>query len=215
MSLLSFFLSFLFPNRCHLCGKEGRYLCLSCRKTILYSPYQPDRGTIAFYAYQRKGLKHLLWLLKYHGHKPIAEELGSLLADALLPELEERVQFEAFTEPVVIPIPLSKKSRSKRGYNQVSLIAHSLIAHAPGTFVLEEGVLLKSRETKRQAKSKNKRERFKNIEGSFLLEHPEKIAGKNVILLDDVTTTGATFDEATKVLLRAKPRKILRVALAH
>ena len=215
MSLLSLFLSFLFPNHCRLCGKGTVAVCAECKKSIVYSPYLPNRQTIAFYAYRKSGLKHLLWLLKYHHQRPIAEELGSLLADALLPELEERVRFEHFVDPVIIPIPVSQKGLRKRGYNQVTLIAESCARHAGNTIPVMNDVLLKSRETKKQARNKKRKDRFTNIAGSFALAHPDRITGRNVILLDDVTTTGATLDEATRVLSRAKPRKILRVTLAH
>lgn len=215
MSLLSLFLSFLFPNHCRLCGKGTDAVCATCKKSIVYMPYLPDRQTIAFYAYRKSGLKDLLWLLKYHHQRPIAHELGGLLADALLPELEERVRFEHFVDPVIIPVPVSKRGLRKRGYNQVTLIAQGFLDHAQVNFPLYTDVLLKSRETKKQARNKKRKERFTNIEGSFTLVHPERISGRNIILLDDVTTTGATLDEATSVLMRAKPRKILRVALAH
>lgn len=215
MSLLTLFLSFLFPNHCRLCGKGDLAVCATCKKSIVYSPYLPDRQTIAFYAYRKSGLKHLLWLLKYHHQRPIAEELGSLLADALLPELEERVRFENFTNPIIIPIPVSKKGLRKRGFNQVTLIAESFVKQTGNTIPLYNDVLMKSHETKKQARNKKRKERFTNIAGSFCLQHPEKITNRNIILLDDVTTTGATLDEATRVIEKARPRKILRVALAH
>ena len=156
MSLWSYILSLFLPNRCRLCHTGDRAVCRLCKKSIVYNPYTPDRQTISFYAYRKNGLKHLLWLLKYHHQRPVAYELGELLADALLPELEERVRFEHFVDPIIIPIPVSKKTLRKRGYNQVTLIAQGFLEHSHTGFPLYTDVLIKSRETKKQARKDRK-----------------------------------------------------------
>lgn len=215
MSVSSFILSILYSNRCRLCNTRTGPLCASCIHYIPFDTYTPDRNTIAFYAYRKGGLKRVLWLLKYHHQRSLAYTLGTMLADVLVPELEERVRFENFSNPVLLPIPLSKKSLRARGYNQVTEIARALVARGHGELVLIDNTLIKTKDTKRQARCKNRSDRFTNLRGAFSIQHPELITGRNVIILDDVTTTGATLEEATKVVLKAKPRSVLRVALAH
>lgn len=215
MSVTSFILSILYSNRCRLCNKHQGPLCGTCIKYIPLDIYSPNRNTIAFYAYRKGGLKRVLGLLKYHHQRPLANALGDMLADVLLPELEERLRFENFSHPVIIPIPLSRKSFRVRGYNQVTEIARALVAREHTDLVVVEKVLLKTKETKRQAQCKNRTDRLTNLHGAFSVEHSELIRGKNIILLDDVTTTGATLEEATREILKAKPRCILRVAFAH
>lgn len=126
---------------------------------------------------------------------------------------------ENFTEPILIPIPLSKKRLCERGYNQAELICKELIKinnlrHGVD-IKLENKVLIKPKETKHQAKIENRGERLLNIVGSFDIQNAELIKNRNIILIDDITTTGATLSEAKKVLKHFGARKIIAFAVAH
>jgi competence protein ComFC len=80
---------------------------------------------------------------------------------------------------------------------------------------LENKVLMKTKETRSQVCVKNRAERLRNIRGSFCVRNAEKIKGKNILIVDDVTTTGATLAEAKKVLRKSGAKSVMCITLAH
>jgi ComF family protein len=160
-------------------------------------------------------MRKTLWALKYRNKKTLAKPLGRALYDRILEELEERKTFEGFKEPILIPIPMSKKRLKERGYNQAELLCKELFLLNPATFTFYSDVLYKQKETARQATIKDRPKRLKNLTNSFSVVHKEKIIGKNILLIDDITTTGATLFEAIKVLKKAGARKVIALTVAH
>jgi ComF family protein len=122
---------------------------------------------------------------------------------------------ENFTNPLLIPIPISKKRYRERGYNQSLLVCKELIRIDKENFDLESSVLIKNKETEHQARIKNRNERLKNIIGSFETKNENKIKNRNIILIDDITTTGATLNEAKKILKESGAKKIIAFTVAH
>lgn len=146
-------------------------------------------------------------LNKFHAH-PYAQNLLSSVLEAWLTKLP-------LQQYILIPIPLSAKRERERGYNQVSNVARKAVYLLP-QIILKEGILIKGKHTPPQT-TLSKQERLKNLQGTFVVL-PQQIASlkdKNVILLDDVTTTGATLREAKAALLLHEPASITCVALAH
>ena len=141
--------------------------------------------------------------------------LGKLLYDEAWESVSEKKQFHGFHSPIIVTIPVSKKRLRHRGYNHVSLIAQGFASENPSECEIVNNVLEKYRETRRQAEIKVRKDRLANLKNSFHVTDPAKVLGRNIILLDDVTTTGATFEEATRALKKAGARKVLRLALAH
>ncbi|MBI2476470.1 MAG: ComF family protein [Candidatus Taylorbacteria bacterium] len=173
----------------------------------------PD--TLALFDYGNKLTRQAIWELKYRGNKKITTLLADCLYEELAEELSLRKAFENFERPLLIPMPLSGKRQRQRGFNQSQFLAAALLERGGGRFFeAAREVLVKVKDTESQTK-KNRAERLKNLSGCFAVRSPAKIAGRNVILLDDVTTTGATFEEARKTLARAGAGKILAVAVAH
>src|SRR3989344_6085699 len=121
---------------------------------------------------------------------------------------------------ILIPIPLSSKRYRERGYNQAELLCENLVKLDENVnFKLEKNILIKQIDTKHQAHILNRSERLKNIVGSFTILYTGKniglIKNKNIILIDDITTTGATLTEARKVFKQAGARKIIAFTVAH
>lgn len=108
-------------------------------------------------------------------------------------------------------IPMTEKAQFKRGYNQAKLLAEG-VAERLGK-PLEEDVLIKIKETSEQ-KSLSRRERAENLEGCFFVHRRKICQGKNILLIDDVLTTGATADAACKLLRGAGAVKIYFAAAA-
>jgi predicted amidophosphoribosyltransferase len=97
------------------------------------------------------------------------------------------------------------------------LICEELVhlSKAGEVLVLEKNVLVKIEDTEHQARIKDRNVRLKNLAGTFAVKNPELIAKKNIILIDDVTTTGATLNEARRTLKKSGARKVIAFTVAH
>ena len=115
---------------------------------------------------------------------------------------------------LIVSIPISKNKLKKRGYNQAKLIARHLF-NSQTDAIWGDSILSKIKETVSQVEIKEKEKRLANIAGSFRVDKPELVKGKKIILIDDVFTTGATINEAKKVLKKAGAKKVVGVVLAR
>ncbi|HEY4495835.1 MAG TPA: hypothetical protein VJC04_00550, partial [Candidatus Paceibacterota bacterium] len=133
-------------------------------------------------------------------------------------ELSELEIFENFTQPLIIPVPLSSKRRRERGFNQCEILLDELTKLDTGNiFEINKNLLIKIKDTSSQTKTDSRASRLKNLRGAFAVSEDSGAgaAGRNIIVIDDVTTTGATLSEAIKTLRRDGARKVLGIALAH
>ncbi len=219
MGFLNTILEVVFPSKCLGCQKGGSDLCLECLSKSPAAERESAKWIFPLYDYRHPPVKKSLWLLKYKGKKRLANVFAEIIYEKILEELSELSVLENFIDPVLIPIPLSPKRRRERGFNQADLICRELIKidkiRDNIGLMLENNILTKPKETEHQALIKDRRERLINIVGSFAIKNREKIKNKNIILLDDVTTTGATLGEARKVLKESGARKIIAFTVAH
>ncbi|MEI8339194.1 MAG: phosphoribosyltransferase family protein [bacterium] len=168
------------------------------------------------FSYQNEMIKTAVWEIKYRGHRELAKKFGGLIYDHLLEQVAEDAVFSNFKKPLIVPIPITSKRRRERGFNQTERLAEAIIEKDQNTnFEYLKDCLVKIKETPSQARSTSRSERLRNLANSFEAKDPEKIRGRNIILLDDVITTGATMSEARKTLLGAGAKKVLCVSLAH
>lgn len=172
----------------------------------------PD--TLAPFKYSDPLAKALIRALKYKRSEHAAEVLAEVIHEDLVEFLSDHILFNNFTNPVLIPIPLSKTRQRERGFNQTTLLAHGIKKRTPELELVTE-VLVRTKNTPSQTSMKKREDRIKNVRGCFEIENPEKVRGRNVIILDDVITTGATMKEARDALLDAGARQVLAVAVAH
>lgn len=219
------FLDSLFPYRCLVCGRESDVLCKSCLDNL---PILENQTCIMCGKNSFSGLTHLscktastpdglISLLpykqtskliiegKYNFISRIFEILGKQTADFLL-SLGVLPTFKDF---YVTPLPLSSMRERWRGFNQSHIIANTL---ASETRLKYEKLLFRIRHTKTQ-KDLPREERVKNILGSFELFPGAHVKGKNILLVDDVVTTGSTLKEAVKVLKRNGANQVWCITL--
>ena len=214
--ILNKILDWLFPERCLVCRKGEALICSSCLRSIPVAERPTEPWIHPVFDYRNETIKRAVWLFKYKGRRQLAGLVAPLLYELLLEEMADLKAFHNFADPVLIPIPMSPKKIRTRGYNQAEILARELAALGEDlNLELFSDVLLKIKETPSQAKTKNKKERLENLKDSFSIKNPEKIQGRNVILVDDIITTGATLNEARKVLKNAGARKIIAIAAAH
>jgi competence protein ComFC len=171
--------------------------------------------TIAIFPYSDTQARDLIWELKYRKNNVLVKSLAAILLDVLRQELSDRALFDNFKTPLLIPMPMSKKRRLERGWNQTEAVCEALKdLDTENAFEYAPDILEKVRHTESQTELE-KHERLNNLANSMKVRDPERLKDRNVILLDDVTTTGASFNEACRVLYASGTKKILCVALAH
>jgi ComF family protein len=185
---------------------SGEVLCGLCRR--LEPPYVKATA----YGSYESGLRELIHLLKYNQVRPAANVLGRMLAEAI----EDLQPLLAGKEILVAPVPLHAKKLRQRGFNQSELIVRAALKlkSAPAGLSLSAGLLERRRETKSQI-GLSRHQRRENIRGAFVVAKPDELDGREVLLVDDVFTTGTTVSECARVLRRAGASKVYVATVAR
>lgn len=184
-------------------------------KITVRQPFE-DIHSLVFFNYNDELIRKLIWALKYRGRKEVAMLFARALYANLLEHLSDMETFSNFKTPLLIPIPLSKKRLRERGFNQSALLAEALSAlDTSKTLSVQPNVLIRVLDTEHQARLQNRKKREKNIKQAFAIHNKESVINQNIILIDDVITTGSTVREARRVLLEAGARDVFVVAIAH
>jgi ComF family protein len=156
-------------------------------------------------------LRELIQLLKYQHVLSAAAVLGRMLAEAV-----SKLDCVADSDHMlVIPVPLHRRKLRERGFNHCELIAKAALKLTLGRELsMDTGVLKRSRETQSQT-GLTRHQRRENVRGAFVVEKPAMVAGRNVLLVDDVFTTGTTVSECARTLLRAGASNVYVATVAR
>jgi ComF family protein len=227
----------VFPSFCHLCREPleeagERIVCGACLSKLEApaGPLCPLCGRFhqgsgedhlcarclnedpAFTCHRSCGvyggtLKDVILLFKYRRYAPLSRPLARF-ANASLAS-DERLWADA---DALVPVPLHPSRRRERGFNQARLLARDL-AGLRGLDVLD-GCLVKVRNVPPQA-GLRAAEREKNVVRAYAVKHPDRVWGRTLILIDDVTTTGATIRECARALRQAGAKEVRAITLAQ
>ena len=179
--------------------------CPVCRRVE-----RPFLGAVAYGSYDG-GLRELIHLLKYNVVRPAANVLGRMLAEALV-GLES--EFGA-DRVLVVPVPLYKGKQRQRGFNQAELIARSALkTHRDERLLLATDVLRRTRATQSQI-GLTSHQRRENMRGAFAVQSAAEVTGREIVLVDDVYTTGTTATECAHVLRKAGAAKVWVATVAR
>ena len=223
MALKSFFrtcVDLVFPLRCVSCRRAipstpGIPLCPACSAAVKKNPppFGHRCGTTKHYFNQAYSLflyegpvKALVKELKYRGKDHLGKSLGGLMADFI-----EQNAIPVDTIDAVIAVPLHATKLREREFNQALLLAREVARRINKP--LMEKALARCRNTKSQTELQ-KDERLRNMAEAFKAER-NTVNGKNILLVDDVMTTGATVSEAALALKQAGARMITVLTLAN
>lgn len=219
------FLSLIFPNSCISCNEQllkGEYhFCLNCRHNFPRTGYHLEkdnrlslrlRGKLPV-AYALSYLKFIkggivqkaLYKIKYEGAREAAVALGNWYGHELCTE-GFSTKFD-----LIVPVPMHYRKEKKRGFNQSTCFAEGL-SEAMQLPVVPDA--LQRRLERTSQTNKNRIERWRNVEGIYQVKRPELIGGKRLLLVDDVITTGATFEACGAVLLNEGAKELSVAAIA-
>lgn len=210
-----FLLHAFFPTHCPFCGEailRTEECCADCMeqlpalrlKQMALKPLPGIAGVQGIYRYA-DGVRYAIAAMKFQSDR----ETGLLLGDALGRMVKTRYRQEKID--VMIPVPLSKRRRFTRGYNQAEWLAERVMAHT-GIPVQTE-VLKKIRHTYEQHQQTAK-ERSANLAGVFQVADSAAVAGKTILLVDDVYTTGWTASFCAQVLREAGAERVFVAVVA-
>ncbi len=216
-------LHLLFPHVCTGCGSdilsESSVLCMRCIdampetnfelhagnpvEKLFWGRIQLNAGTAQFYFTKESLMQHLMHQFKYKGNKELGLQLGRLMGEQLIKSGNYNVD-------ALIPLPLFPAKEKRRGYNQASLLCKGMseVMNIP---VLDK-IVTRPEHTETQTK-KGRIERWKNVEGKFVVVDTNAIQNKHVLLVDDVVTTGATLESCGIALLNVGDVKLSIAAL--
>ncbi|MFA6423058.1 MAG: ComF family protein [Patescibacteria group bacterium] len=222
MNIKELLLDTIFPKNCFVCGEENDWFCEKCLEKLNIIKTQTcylcnrvsEKGKVCKKCKTKSNLSGVLISchyggatreaiieMKYHDVFDIAKSLSKLLINTL-----EENDLKNFT---IIPIPLHPKKLRDRGYNQSALLAEEISKH----FNWPINTSLKKIKYTGPQKELKARDRKNNLRGSFTWDSEDKIS--NVLLVDDVITTGATVEEVARILKLAGVKKIWAIAICR
>jgi len=184
----------------------GAAVCGACRRS------GPVYEKAAAYGSYEGGLRDLIHLLKYQHVRPAAPVLGRMLSEVI----GQLAPYFAPSGPVVVPVPLHSSKLRERGFNQVELFSRAALKLRPAglDLALNPSVLERVRRTASQA-GLTIHQRRENMRGAFRVQRPEAVYGRDVLLVDDVLTTGTTVSECARILHRAGGTRVWVATVAR
>ena len=220
----------VFPGaQCTICGEllvaanfagevQGEALCALCQR------FRPSYvRAVAFGPYEGP-LRELIHILKYQRVRSAAKALGVMLTEVIRGIAPEAGATPVGTVvdqdelPIVVPVPLFKAKQNDRGFNQATAVTgYAVRAIRPHFQILFEPDILRRKRATVSQTGLTRHQRRENVRGAFAVNPALRrfIAGRNIILVEDVFTTGTTAEECSRVLLRAGAGQVWVATIAR
>jgi ComF family protein len=206
MKILQKIINIVFPITCICCGDIGTDLCKKCLDNFPSADDDLLDWISAGYSYKHACVRKIILHLK--------EYPNQRLTDILVKNLYNKIFISINTNYLIIPVPVTKTRLYERGFNQAEIITRSLLPYFPTAKICTDAVIKLDTAVK-QSTAKDKQSRIKNAEHVFHITKPAVIAGRDIIIADDVITSGATINSLRDELLSAGARSVKGFTVAH
>jgi len=218
-------LQLFYPDLCAGCGEplsqKDRSICLSCYLSLpptrfqdiednpiermLYGRLHIRTAMAAYFFSKNSPLQQIIHAFKYRNNARACIQMGIWLGECI------RKSPRMKGIDLLIPVPLHRSREKRRGYNQATLLCEGILRVTGIPYDAKAVVRLKSTETQTR---KSRTTRWLNVQSGFMIQDPSAIENKNILLVDDVITTGATLEACGEMILQAKPASLNIAALA-
>ena len=219
MYFLKNMLLFIFLRKCEMCEKISEsYICDKCKYEIENSKLYLNKVD----DYSKNDTKYFdehAYIFEYNSiirEKIIQYKfknrayLGKMFSEFFIKNEKICGFFKKYD--IIIPVPMTNKKIKERGYNQTEIIAKIISQNIPN-ITIQNNILIKYKDNKIQSQL-NKKQRQLNVQNVYKLNNKEIIKEKNILIFDDIYTTGATCNECAKILREAQPQKIGIITIA-
>lgn len=174
-----------------------------------------EKNVFSFFDYQSEKGRELIYYIKKHRDPLLMDKIAKYIYNELLEEISRKNEIGFFLNPIIIPIPISNKRLKERGFNQTHDFGKKIAYYFNGRY--KERLFFKNKETAKQALISQRDKRKENVKGSFTVKdkYVHQLHYHDVIIVDDLYTTGATVNEAARILLKNKVRNIIIITISH
>jgi len=225
-NLIRDFTNLLYPQLCPACDaplhNSEKEICIKCEYDLPFTDFHLHQdnplarqfwgrvpinsASALLYFQQGNKAQNLMHQIKYKNQPQVGFLLGEMIGKRLIEGVAPK------DIDYIIPVPIHEKRQRARGYNQSEYIANGIaeVLKVP----VKTKVLIKYKETKSQTKNERFK-RFQNLENVFMVLQPNLISGKNILLVDDVITTGATLEACATTINQHQPQKLSLAAAAY
>jgi ComF family protein len=218
-------LHLFYPHTCAGCGdtiaQNNQSICLQCFldlpetnfqhiagnaiEKIFYGRLKIDKAMAGYFFSKDSSLQHIIHAFKYERNTDACLQMGKWLG--LLIQQSSRME----GIDCLIPMPIHDSREKKRGYNQAAILCEGIQSVTGIPFYSDLVVRMKETETQTR---KSRMDRWQNVHSGFMVKNASLLAGKHILLVDDVITTGATLEACGEVILKANPASLSITALA-
>lgn len=219
-------LHMLFPSLCFGCEEnsvdEEEMICINCKLSLPYTSFEKIRNNTVeklfwgrlpvlfssstFYYREKTSIQQIIHHIKYRDQKDLGIFMGKMMGDRL------RILLQENNTDICVPMPLHPSKEKKRGYNQASLLCKGIRETTEIEF--KEYLLERKIATGTQTK-KSRIARWDNVSSVFEVNDSSMIQNKNIVLVDDVITTGASMEACARILLENGANTVAIVSLAY
>lgn len=165
----------------------------------------------ALFKYKNEIVEKIIFDIKNNENSVIRHKVAKIMVAEILKNKKELESKKI----VIIPVTTTKRRARERGFSQTNLLAHDICNSMPSKFIYGGEKIFYIRKHKAQTEVSSKKARLKNVLGSMSVRNPDFFRGKNIFIIDDVYTTGATISEVIRVLEKCGAAEISWLTIAH
>lgn len=205
-------ISFLFPETCVVCKKEGVSLCTSCTQNLPLAPFLDETWMHTLFSYQDKKVRTIVHALKFNHTQSIATHIAPLLRDVLQDIQGQSLDLKNEVL-ILLPVPRMQTHLKQRGFDAVLHLCKEITHVNTHQYQIVHNAIVRTNTRAQVGLSRS--ERLTNMKNAFKIISPESLGNHRICIVDDVITTGSTLRELRKICLEARAKEVFAITIAH